>query len=275
MDLAARMDIDNGGSNLTNIKAMKMKFAKLLTLINYNVERNTKKALESAQLLFKEMPTQENADQVIMLENIDHLNDACLHVDKLTQYLDEIGEGERVVSILDNLPQAITAQPFAQKMRGKFSKPRVWGKDEICYFANFGSKFFEEWSGKSLDRGIGGSETAVIELSRRWVKMGYKVTVYCDPGADKGEIEGVTYLPWYYFNPRDSFNIFIQWRVPQLAGKIKARKFFVDLHDIFAEVDYDETKLRNIDKIMVKSKYHRSLAPNLLDDKFAVVGNGI
>jgi len=274
MKIGATMDIDNKGSNLTNLKAMKLMYSELLLKMNWNAHRDTKKALEAASLLMKESPTQEHLDQLKFIESFDKLNDACKHVDELAHYLEEIGETKQIVPILEKLPDAITSQPFGQKIRQRFSEPRIWADNEICYFANFGGKFFEEWSGKSLDKGIGGSETAVIELAKRWVEQGYKVTVYGDPGADKGDIEGVTYLPWYYFNPRDQFNIVIQWRNPALAGKIKCKKFYVDMHDIFNQVDFME-RLQQIDKIMVKSKYHRNLAPNIPDEKFQIVGNGI
>ncbi len=148
---------------------------------------------------------------------------------------------------------------------------------DIRNFANFGNKHFEEWSAKSLDKGIGGSETAVIELSKQWIKMGYKVTVYGDPGGDKGEIDGVIYLPWYYFNHRDSFNIFIAWRTPGLVGKIKAKKFYIDMHDIFSPVDFKE-HVNQIDGIMVKSEYHKKLAymePGNVIDRCIVIPNGI
>lgn len=274
MNKGAEMDIDNKGSNLTNLKAMKIKLTDLMVKLNFYAKRDTKKALSAAKLLFEEAPNQAHADQVIFLDNLDQLNDACQNVDKLAQYLDSIGEKKAIIPILDALPEGITKQPFAQKMRHVYTEPRVWGKKEICYFANFGAAHFEKWDMSSLKTGIGGSETAVLELSKHWTKLGYKVTVYGDPFS-VGIVEGVNFLPWYYFNSRDSFNIFIQWRVPNLAGKVKCRKFLVDLHDIFASIDYDEEKLRQIDKIMVKSNYHRNLAPNIPDDKFAIVGNGI
>jgi len=272
--IGANMNIDNGGSNLTNIKAMKLMYAELLLKLNYNAKKDTKKALEAAKLLFQELATQENAQQVAFLEDINSLNEACGNVDKLCGYLQNIGNPELIAPILDSLPIAINSQPFALKLRQQFAPPRIWGADEICYFANFGGKHFEEWSGKSLAKGIGGSETAVIELSKRWTKMGYKVTVYGDPGADKGDIDGVTYLPWYYFNHKDSFNIFIQWRTPQLAGKVKAKKFLVDMHDIYNEIDFVD-KMDQIDAIMVKSDYHRNLSVNIPQEKFQIIGNGI
>jgi tetratricopeptide (TPR) repeat protein len=275
LNLASQMDLDNKGSNLTNFKAMKVLFAQLTLKLKYNVHKDTKKALEAAKLLHSEDPTQENTKQVELLESIDKLNDACKNFDELARYLDSIGENKAIVPLLEKLPFAISSQPFAINMRKMFTPPRRWKDDEICYFANFAQKHFEQWSPTSLSSGIGGSETAVIELAKEWVKLGYKVTIYGDPGENQGEHDGVTYLPWYYFNKNDYFNIFIQWRGWQLAGLVKARKFLVDLHDIYSVVDMTPEQLQNIDRIMVKSKYHRQLGQSVPDSKFSVVSNGI
>jgi hypothetical protein len=153
-------------------------------------------------------------------------------------------------------------------------KPRKWEENEICYFANVGTKHFFQWDGNSISKGVGGSETAVIRLAEEWTKAGYRVTVYGDPEKIT-KINGVTYLPWYHFNKDDEFNIFIQWRNAQLAGKIKCKKFLVDLHDVFSGLDFSPEQIEAIDKFMVKSKWHRKLAPNISDDKFSIVGNGI
>jgi len=276
LGIASGMDIDKRlTSGTTNFKGIKVMFAKLLLNMNYHAEKDTKKALEAAQLLYKEDPSEENKEQLIFLQDINALNEACANVDHLTEYLDSIGKDDVITQILDVLPEAITSQPFAHRIRQKVAKPRSWASNEICYFANFGGKFFEPWAANSLETGIGGSETAVIELSKEWAKMGYKVTVYGDPGESCGDHEGVTYLPWYEFNPKDFFNIFIQWRSWHMAGKIKAKKFLVDLHDIYSVVDLKPEQLRAIDKIMVKSKYQRNLAPTISDEKFQVISNGI
>lgn len=276
MGIAAQMDIDKRlTSGSTNVKGIKTIFAKLLLNMNYNVDKDTKKALEAATLLYKELPTEENEQQLQFLQDLNDLNDACANVDHLTEYLNSIGEDQAIIKILESLPAAITSQPFAHRIRQKVTPPRSWAGNEICYFANFGGKFFEPWSAKALETGIGGSETAVIELSKEWTKMGYKVTVYGDPGQERGDHDGVTYLPWYEFNPKDFFSIFIQWRSWHMAGKIKARKFLVDLHDIYSVVDLKPEQLRVIDKIMVKSEYQRKLAPTIPDEKFQIISNGI
>ena len=275
LDLASSMDLDNKGSNITNLKAMKVMYAQLLLKLNYNYKRDTKKALEAAKLLFKEDPTKQNEEQVLFLEDLNDLNEACKNFDHLARYLHSIGEEKTILPLLNALPSGISTQPFAIKLRNEVSEPRKWGKNEICYFANFGGKHFEPWSGKSLIKGIGGSETAVIELSKEWTKLGYKVTVFGDPQAERGEIEGVTYLPWYEFNKKDEFNIFIQWRDASLAGKIKVKKFLVDLHDVFSGLDYPPERLEHIDKVMLKSEYHRKLAPQIPDEKVQIISNGI
>lgn len=154
---------------------------------------------------------------------------------------------------------------------------KVWGEDEICYFANFSGPSFEKWSPKSLSHGIGGSELSVVELSKRWAREGYKVTVYGDPRDDRGEYDGVLYLPWYEFNKNDYFNIFIHWRGAknaQMARYIKSRKYYLELHDVWEEADV-LAHIEYIDKIMVKSRYHRFFGERIEDEKFEVIGNGV
>lgn len=274
MDLASNMDMDKRfTSSMTNMHAMKALFADLLMKYTFNVEKDVKKAYEASNMLYQESPTEENKQNNLYLADKKDLEEACRNVDYLCRYLHEIGQDGQIVSILDILPDALSEQPYAIRLRNQFTPARRWGENEICYFANFNAPHFEKWDSTSLTKGIGGSETAVIKLSERWAKYGYKVTVYGDPFT-KGVQNGVNYLPYYYFNSRDYFNIFIQWRSWALAGKIKAKKFFVDLHDIYSAVDITPNQLNNIDAFMVKSKYHRSLAPTIPQEKFKIIGNG-
>lgn len=274
LTVASGMDIDNKGSNMTNFKAMKVMLAELLTKIAFNVDHDTTKAVESAKMLFKEAPTEENSKQVQYLSDLNDLNEACKNTHKIATYLHSIGDDEGVIKLLDALPEAITTQPFGLQLRKNAAPSRKWARNEICYFANFGGKHFEKWDSTSLDKGIGGSETAVINLAKQWTKLGLKVTVYGDP-FKKGEQDGVNYLPYYYFNHRDYFNIFIQWRGWFLADRIKARKFYVDLHDVWNSIDITPEQLKSIDKIMVKTNYHKSLGTGIPSEKFMVVSNGI
>lgn len=275
MKVGLQIDIDNKGSDQTNLKAIKVGYAALCLNLNWNHKKDVKKALEAAELLYKEDPTEINRDNLLFIQDANDLNDACMHTDMLSRYLVSIGAEPNVIKLLDSLPTAITVQPFAINLRKKFSSPIKWDYDEICYFANFGSAWFEKWDATNLSQGIGGSETAVIELAKQWIKLKYRVTVYGDP-AKKGIDEyGINWLPYYYFNPRDSFNIFIQWRSWELAGKIKARKFFVDLHDICSNHNLNLEQIRNIDKVFFKSSTHRNLLTKLPDEKAVIIGNGV
>jgi hypothetical protein len=75
-------------------------------------------------------------------------------------------------------------------------------------------------------------------------------------------------------NPHDTFDTFIAWRAPEFIKGVKARKKFVDLHDT-VEPERVYAVAKEVDKFFVKSKYHRSLYPDLPDEKFVIVGNGI
>ena len=274
MDVAAKIDNPRSAASMQNELHLKMLSAELAMNYYFNAKRNTKKALKAAEMLYEINPDKIIKEKVNTLYDINELNEACLHVDKLVRYLSEVGDIRSIEKILKAIPEVIQKQPFIYKHNHRFLKPRVWGEKEICYFANFGAKHFEEWTPKNLESGIGGSETAVIELSKEWTKLGFKVTVFGDPGKAEGVYDGVEYLPFYAFNIRDKFNILIQWRNGTLADKVSTKKFYVDLHDVWADVDYLE-KIDCIDKIFVKSEYHRRLSKGIQDDKFAIISNGI
>lgn len=275
MKIGTSMEIDNQGNDQTNIKAIKVGYAELLLNLNWNVKKDVKKALEAGQLLYKENPTDNNKQNLLFIQDAYDLNEACRNVDMLSRYLHSIGEDKAIVKTLDSLPTAITNQPFAINIRKQYSPPIKWLEDEICYFANFNGPFLEKWDAHSLEKGIGGSETAVIELAKEWTKLKYRVTVYGDP-AKKGVDEfGINWLPWYYFNHRDSFNIFIQWRGNSLAGIIKCRKFYVDYHDVISPIGITQEIINNVDRFFFKSKCHRAMLNNIGQSKIMVIGNGV
>lgn len=275
MDHGLTMDSSSSKAAMNNPYQMKVLSAELATKYYlYGPEKDPRKAYQASLLLYNENPTDNNHKNATQLYDLKELDIACEHVDKLSSYLESIGEEKAVLGLLQAVPQAIKSKPFAWRLWNKHSKPRVWGEKEICYYANFGGKHFEEWSPKNIESGIGGSETAVINLSKEWTKLGYKVTVYGDPGPMEGDHDGVVYLPWYAFNMRDDFNVFIQWRSGSLAKKIRSKRFLVDLHDVWSEVDY-AGNLDAIDAFLVKSNYHRELAPSIPDDKFVTISNGI
>ncbi len=274
LEVASKIEMDTKTAGINNIKELKVLMTQLVLKLKFQVDKDLDGSVLAAQALLKEQPSEANEANLNYLLDRKELKDASEASLKLLEYFEMIGDDKSISSVLDALPKVISEQPFAISQRRRITKPRHWKDNEICYFANFGGKHFENWDGNSLSKGIGGSETAVICLSEQWAKLGYKVTIYGDP-QEKCEINGVIYLPWYYFNKSDKFNVFIQWRNASLAPTIKAKKFLVDLHDIVAQPDYSIEVMNAVDKVMFKSEVHRKMLTELPDDKALVISNGI
>lgn len=204
-----------------------------------------------------------------------NLNIAAMGVFNYAKWLKDNGELKSILPLLDSLPEALQDEPFVRVIANDVLPPKKWGDKSIVYFASFGTPHFEKWGAGSLKKGIGGSETAVIELSKEWAKQGYEVTVYCDCD-EKGTFEGVTYKPYSLFNFKDEFNVLILWRSPHLLDTdIKAKRLLMDMHDVMSPLDWTEDRVKKVDKIMVKSQYHRNNLRKIDDSKFTIISNGI
>lgn len=273
LEVALQLDPSTSFADMNNVLEMKALSSELLMQYYFQSERNVRKAYKSMQLLYKELPTQDNEERLNYLEALKDLDIASENAHKLMLYYEDLNDSGGVVRVYESMPKNMKTLPFANHMYNKHKEPKVWGSDEICYYASYGQKHFEEWTPKSLEKGLGGSETAVIRLAQEWAKKGYKVTVYNDCGVNEGEYDGVTYLNYFKFNPRDSFNIFICWRSNLWAGRIKAKKFIIDLHDLFSDTEF--IHYERYDKLSVKSKFHRSLAKKVPDNKVQIISNGI
>ncbi len=204
-------------------------------------------------------------------------NDAAHNVLNFARYLYRKGEKEKIRELLKALPTILGREPFAFEIANQISEPKVWDKDTIVYYASGGGEHFEQWGPKAVKRGMGGSETAVYELTKRWIKMGFKVTVFGDPREETGTHEGVEWRPWYEINWRDKFNILILWRSPHLLdiNTLRARRIYMDLHDVTSNFHYPPERMNKLDKIFFKTKYHRDMVDKLPDEKAVVISNGI
>lgn len=197
-------------------------------------------------------------------------------------------------ALFDGLKEDLKYDQRMQWLRYAVKEPKVWPKKSIVWFCGQG---FEEWGPHTLDKGMGGSEEAVVYLSREMAKLGYEVTVY---GAvnekyydqyDKAlnmwketklpyvvyvntnkPVPYVEYKPWRMFDTRDEFDTLIVWRAPHGIDKLKARKKILDVHDKLEAKDlplYDDVHYH------FKSNYHRNLYPHIPDNQAKIIGNGI
>ena len=187
-----------------------------------------------------------------------------------------IEEPAKLEKLLETVPNDIKDDPRILQLQFTANKPKKWADNSFVWFCG-GS--VETWDGNSVKNGgIGGSETAVIELSKRMAALGKEVTVYnhCDAPAGGKVIDGVRYVNFWEFNKEDHFNTLCLWRHTSLIDEgIKANKVIVDMHDVSSDGIFTQDRLEKIDLVFVKTEYHKTLYPSVPEEKFVVVGNGI
>lgn len=195
--------------------------------------------------------------------------------------------GSDIGRLLNALPQKLVADPRLNVERAKLLPKKKWPEKSIVFYCGPGT---EPWGPEYLDKGCGGSEEAIIYLSRELAKLGWQVTVFNDreeeyidyPGGG-GLVEGkkydylVYYKPWTMLNPYDEFDVFVAWRHPQNAINVKARVLCVDMHDTpVGHVAVQPEHVKEIDKFFLKSNYQWELSNTPIpEDKAVIVGNGV
>ncbi len=192
----------------------------------------------------------------------------------LASFLELTGEPEKVPKLLEATPKQLQDNPLILRIRKSFTDPTVWPAKSVVIFT--GNAVVGEWGPWSLAEGIGGSEEAIIRLSRRLSEQGYSVTIYASPGDRAGDYDGITWRNYWELDLRDQFDVFIGWRSPWFFdAKINARKKYLWMHDVMPAEEFTSKRLDNLDKVIVLSKYHRSLFPDIPEDKIFLSANGI
>lgn len=239
-------------------------------------------AVEDAKKLCDLMPDDEDfKNKLITVNSVYASNKAAQSVVYLGKYLEQLNESEKLPLLVKAIPNDLQNEKFASEMRHRFVPARNWGEDEITILCGPG---FEQWSPKSIKTGLGGSEEAVVYLSKELTKLGWKVTVYANPMQDAGDHEGVTYAPWYDLNLKDRFNVLIVWRgIGFVDFNPRARFKMIWMHDVPTNPDFTQERIQKLDKIAPLSEYHKSLfrmnengnfVP-IPEEKFFVTSNGM
>ena len=162
--------------------------------------------------------------------------------------------------------------PFIVHNDKPLRKPIKWDPKTIVYYCGNSRVRFGP-----NDTKLGGSEQAVVFLSKELAKHGYKVTVYGN--VHPTVQDGVTYSRHEEFVIKDKFDTIILWRrfgLEALGPLEFANAVYVDLHDPTDPRALPIELIQNkVKKIFVKSKYHRSLYPHIEDSKFELIANGL
>lgn len=209
-----------------------------------------------------------------LIKKMEKEKDKFDHVLEWINKIKDIKDKKKLKEIFSTIPNEIKSHPAICNLRNiNFIKETSTGKD-LVMFCGFTEK---EWDPDvAAKEGVGGSEEAVIWLSQLLADKGWNVTVYNNCGHKEKKFGKVTYKPFWSWNHRDKQDVLILWRSPKMCDyDLNAKKVYIDMHDVIEEAEFTEERLKNIDKVFVKSNFHRSLYPNLPDDKFIVAPNGI
>ena len=193
----------------------------------------------------------------------------------LTTYLNKTGQQGKLRSLLAAAPAQLEDNPYLIKLRQDLFPPKDWTNKEISFYCG---PQFTPWDATSLDgRGesfVGGSEEAIIYLTKELVKLGWKVVVYADP-LKEGVYDGVEYLSHYKFNPRDKFNILVFWRaIGWVDMNCRAEQTYIWCHDVLNPAEFTKERLDKVTKIIVLSKAQKDTLPDIPDNKFMISSNG-
>ena len=253
------------------------RFLEITYLSNINLNRLDEAWASAVKLadMFPDNPEMQN--RLKFTSDLKQQRELTQIIMKMAKFLKETGQKDKLQPLVQALPVQISNNPFMAELYKEAFPPRTWGDKEVAIFCGPG---FTQWSPKTITNPggnfAGGSEEAVVYLSQELSKLGWKVTVFADPGPDEGEHEGVIYLPFYKFNNQDQFNVLVGWRnIKFFDGDYSAKKKYVWCHDILNPVDHTKERLEKIDKIIVLSPWHRQTIPDVPDEKIMVSSNGV
>jgi len=230
-------------------------------------------ALRIAKIAQKHDPRGEHSRELVKIcQQMNDDEQLTLQFITLLKWFEQ-KDAEKVPHLVSALPDSIKDDPRLQRF---YMKPQEWSDNSVTIFCGISA---ETWlPGSENSKGIGGSETAVIELAKRLVKMGREVTVYndCAVGPEGVVVDGVRYMNHWQFNKDDKFNVLWIWRMPAVLDlNVEAKQIVLDMHDVSSADEFTPERVEKVDKIFVKTDYHRTLYPDVPDEKFVIVGNGI
>lgn len=145
----------------------------------------------------------------------------------------------------------------AAPVRQLIPKQRPAGKPTIAIVCPHQWEF---WGPESITTGIGGSEEAVIHLSREIQKLGlFHVEVYNYKKEAEVTPEGVHWYPTYEFD--GNADVVVWWRAPDgpLNTGMRAKRSYLWLHDVPQREAWIKDFDLLFDRVIVLSEFHRSL----------------
>lgn len=182
---------------------------------------------------------------------------------------------EKMQAFLYSLPLPVQDHPKYQRMINEYkvNDSTIDGGNRIAIYCG---PTFETWGPEDVkSKGLGGSEEAVVYLSKELVKLGWCVDVYSNC-SEPGQYDGVNYFNFWTFSKDIPYDIFVGWRNSEYIELANENsKKFLWLHDVQKAEYYTPERIAKIYKIICLSKWHRDNLPEIPDEKFFLSRNGI
>ena len=181
-------------------------------------------------------------------------------------------EKDKLENFVKSLPNAVADHPKFVRLKNEFNS-KTDGKNRIVIFCG---PTYEAWSPLSAkNQGVGGSEEAVIYLSKELSKLGWLVDVYCNC-SDVGLHDGVNYANVWEYDPKVPAEIFVAWRNSEYVETApEGSRVFLWLHDVQKLEYFTQERLSRIERIFVLSRWHRTNLESVPEEKFFYTRNGI
>jgi len=190
---------------------------------------------------------------------------------ELYEQLKEEGNG-KLELFTKALPESVKDHPVFVRLANQFRSNVTQYSNRIVIYCGASVEY---WDALSVKEGIGGSEEAVIYLSRYLVKLGWNVEVY-NNCLDEGNYDGVLWQGFWKYDAAQPCSVFIAWRDPNYIKFAPQDSFCcLWLHDTIKMEHFMLQELKRVDKIFVLSKWHRTCLPDIPEDKFYYTHNGI
>lgn len=174
------------------------------------------------------------------------------------------------------------------QLHGVHLQKRARPKDKTVvaiYCYEYGNSWWSPWGPSSLEKGIGGSEEAVIHLARELQQLGYWIEVYGElPEHDithLSEEDQPDKVLWYphtsYDMEDDRVDVFIAWRYYfSLSLGINARSRYLWMHDLSGEdLAQSNFMVESVNGIFCSSAFHAAQLPSILQSKVIVTSNAM